>query len=98
MPNGFLNPMANHPYLPYPYPLFETQPIVRIPVAGPRPFNTVVVVRARVGLTHFGVAYEKRRRYRWAVGTPFQLIGFDPRVLAGLRSFLDWHDPDDAGR
>jgi hypothetical protein len=65
--------------LPYRPPL-ENLPIVRIDVAGPEPFNTLVVVRAGVWITERGWADGKLRFYRTPVPTDFTLIGFDPRV------------------
>jgi hypothetical protein len=80
MSNGFPSPWEVYAVLPYQFPLFEQQPVVRIPVAGPDPFNTVVVVRGFVPTQEFGVSDNVLHRYRHAVMTNFQLVGFDPRV------------------
>jgi hypothetical protein len=60
-----------------PVPLVDTYPVVRIPVAGPDPFNTLVVVRCRVTQSvtnpsdghfrHLGIGFE----------TPFVLAGYE---------------------
>lgn len=65
---------------PYQYPLVDLQPVVRIPVVGPEPFNTLVVVRGRIFTTRYAYADGKLTRWSAAVGTNFSLIGFDPRV------------------
>jgi hypothetical protein len=59
-----------------PFPLVDKYPVVRIPVAGPDPFNTLVVVRCRVTQSvsntsdghfrHLGVGFE----------TPFVLANY----------------------
>jgi len=54
-------------------------PAVRVPVAGPEPFNTLVVVHGTVSGVTAG-ASDNVRRWRIQVGTPFLLAGFDPRV------------------
>ncbi len=64
----------------YHFPLTDQQPVVRIPIAGPPPFNTLAVVRGRVYTTSYGVADGKLRRKRAAVETNFSLAGYDSRV------------------
>ncbi len=82
MSNGspYPTPLEAYSALPYHFPLFEQQPVVRIPVAGPDPFNTLVVVRGSVSTGEYRWADDKLHRYRYTVMTNFQLIGFDPRV------------------
>jgi len=55
--------------------------VIRIPVAGPKPFNTLVVVRANVSHGP-GTWASDGNVYRPPVifDTPFRLIGYDPRV------------------
>jgi hypothetical protein len=76
----YLNPLAWYAVAEYQYPLGETYPVVRVPVAGPEPFNTLAIVRGYVSMSVFGVADGKVRRWRLGGWTPFQLIGHDPRV------------------
>lgn len=54
---------------------------MRIPVAGPEPFNTLVVVHGTVGNVRFQFVGMPGavRRWRVQVGTPFLLAGYDPR-------------------
>jgi hypothetical protein len=82
MPGYSTNPMDYYPLLPYPYPLFESFPVVRIPVAGPEPFNTLVCVRGRVPTTHFRVSDGKLESSTFLVGTGFTLAGnTDQRLI-----------------
>lgn len=79
--NGYGSPWDWFALLPYQFPLVETFPVVRIPVAGPAPFNTLVVVRTRFSVIgQFGYADGEISRYTVRVGTGFRLIGHDPRV------------------
>ena len=79
-PTPFPTPMEAYAALPYQYPLIDLQPVVRIPVVGPEPFNTLVVVRGQVHTTTYGVAAGKLHRHKVVVPTNFRLVGFDPRV------------------
>lgn len=67
-----------YPLLPYQFPLVEAQPIVRIPVAGPEPFNTLVVVRFQMGIGEFAWSDGKFHAItRGPVATGFTLAGDD---------------------
>jgi hypothetical protein len=66
--------------LPYQFPQWEGQGVVRIRVHGPKPYNTLVVVRATLPLTRLGWADGKLRTYRFVIPTAFVLAGFDQRV------------------
>lgn len=69
--------------LPYQYPLADGSqyPVVRIPVSGPEPYNTLVVVRTRVPLVGDDeLSNGKLHSWQLSIGTPFHLIGFDPRT------------------
>lgn len=65
--------------LPYQYPPVDTQPVIRLPVARPSPFNTLVIVRG-VGLGQGGWSNGNTYRSRATMYTDFQLAGFDQRV------------------
>jgi hypothetical protein len=80
MANGIPLPWEGYAALPYHYPLVDQQPVVRIPVIGPEPFNTLVVVRGRFSLTDYRKSDGKLHQFKWALPTNFSLIGFDPRV------------------
>ena len=49
-------PMDIYEILPYHYRLDETFPVLRIPVTGPDPFNTLIVVRGMVPVQLYAVA------------------------------------------
>src|SRR5258708_2888890 len=55
------------------------QPVVRIPVAGPDGYNTLVVVRETF-LFEASSIDGKLRRYTYSVPTNFVLVGYDPRA------------------
>ena len=61
-----------------PIPPIVPFPVVRIPVAGPPPFNTLAVVRTQIGST--GTTGYGLFRTTLTVPTSFKLIGHDPRV------------------
>lgn len=65
--------------LPYQYPPVDTQPCIRVPVAGPRPFNTLAIVRG-VGPGAGGWSNGATYRSRATILTGFLLAGFDQRV------------------
>jgi hypothetical protein len=52
-------------------------PVVRIPVSGPEPFNTLVIVRVEIGSELTGAGLH---RFPLTVPTRFKLIGYDPRA------------------
>jgi hypothetical protein len=64
----------------YRYPLDESQPVVRLPVAGPEPFNTLAVVRLMYVPGVLAPAGNNLIERVLTVATPFTLIGCDPRV------------------
>jgi hypothetical protein len=78
--NGWPTPWEAYTALPYHFPLIEMYPVVRIPIAGPEPFNTLAVVRGTAPVSHYGVADGKLHRHRIVAATPFLLAGNDPRV------------------
>ncbi len=81
MANGDVpTPLEAYAALPYQFPLVETFPVLRIPVIGPAPYNTLVVVRGRGPLTQYRWAGDDLNRFDYIAGTGFKLIGFDPRV------------------
>lgn len=80
MSNGIPTPWDLYAASKYHYPRFEMQPVVRIPIAGHSPFNTLAVVRGKVFTTEYRYADGKLRRWRVEVGTNFSLVGFDPRI------------------
>lgn len=55
---------------------------MRIPVAGPEPFNSLVVVHGTVATVGFSLTNMPGAVRRWRIqfGTPFLLAGYDPRV------------------
>jgi hypothetical protein len=55
-------------------------PVVRVSVAGPEPFNTLVVVRCRVTQESALPSDGHLRHARVGFETPFVLWGYDPRV------------------
>jgi hypothetical protein len=62
--------------LPYGFPLFEKpQPVLRIPIAGPEPFNTLVLVRARSFVGPGGWASGKLNSEDVVIGSDFWLAG-----------------------
>lgn len=52
------------------------QPIVRIPVAGPAPYNTLAVVRGRQYMTQGFVANGQMKRGTWYIPTKLIIPGF----------------------
>src|SRR4029453_4933915 len=65
----------------YEVPTGEAVPVLRIPVVGPDPYNTLVIVRGLNMTPHRWVPADgKVRRLRFAFPTPFRLIGHDPRI------------------
>jgi hypothetical protein len=79
------SPAEAYAALPYHFPIIDLQKVVRIPIVGPEPFNTLVVVRGQVVLTDYRWADGKLHRRKVVVGTNFRLIGFDPRVPAPFK-------------
>ncbi|WP_344719734.1 hypothetical protein, partial [Pseudonocardia yunnanensis] len=65
--------------MPYKFPLIDGQPVVRIPVAGPPPYNTLAVVRTTAGITSYDWADGNTDRRRQTVPTPLILAQYDPR-------------------
>lgn len=86
-PNYPLFPQINYYAMPFQFPLSDPRPVVRIPVAGPEPYNTLVVVRSAFYVGRDGWANGRLQRRTIACSTNFSLIGYDPRVPAiGLHS------------
>jgi hypothetical protein len=70
-----------YPDAPYQFPRTERFPVVRITVAGPAPFNTLVIVRAVVPvIPHNHPADGHIRRNTIILATEFSLVGHDPRT------------------
>ncbi len=66
--------------LPYGCPTEPPQPVVRIPVSGPSPFNTLAIVR-QLSLGGSGTWDDNDLNdITLTIATPLKLIGFDPRV------------------
>lgn len=78
--NGYFDGWYYYQQLPYKYPIIELMPPVRIPIAGPDPFNTLVVVQSQVPVTDLRVSDGDLHRFRFVCGNAFRLIGHDPRV------------------
>lgn len=74
-------PLEAYASLPYKHPLIDFQPVVRVPIAGPSPFNTLVIVRGKVFTSRYRHADGKLERRKVALGTHFRLVGFDPRMV-----------------
>ena len=62
----------------YQYPLFEEMPIVRIPIAGPAPFNMLAYVRTLVFGVDFGWDNTDTLRRTVTFQTALSVRGFDP--------------------
>lgn len=75
MTGPYPTPQQAYEQLPYRFPLVDAQPVVRIPVAGPAPFDTVAVVRTVVGLTTYGWAGGEVERQRLTLPTPLLAPG-----------------------
>ena len=54
------------------------QPIIKVPVVGPEPFNTLAIVRGRGGIGEFGIADGEIDRVSSTVWTRLVLPTFDP--------------------
>ncbi|MGI5246053.1 hypothetical protein [Dactylosporangium sp. CA-139066] len=70
---------------PYRFPLTEQPVVLRLPAAGPAPFNSLVVVRGRIHLTAPSVSDGSLRRFRLTVRTPFTLGGFEAGTAPSYR-------------
>lgn len=81
MSNGYGSFFDWYAQAPYKWPLAEVLPVVRIPIAGPEPYNTLVVVRTQVSvIDQLRPSDGQTHRARLAYGTAFSLVGFDPRI------------------
>ncbi len=78
MNSPFPTPQQIYDLLPYQFPLVDQQPVVRIPVAGPAPFNMLAVVRTVAVVTQYSVADGLMDRQRLSLGTNLVLSGYDP--------------------
>ncbi|GAA3625629.1 hypothetical protein GCM10022223_48500 [Kineosporia mesophila] len=65
-------------HLPYPYPLIDLQPVVRIPVAGPAPYNTLAVVRTVTFLGEISYSDGTLRHHTFDVATALYLTDYRP--------------------
>ena len=63
--------------LDYRFPLDDHQPVVRIPVAGPSPYNTLAVIRG-FAPGPVDLATGRLNRFTFSVITPLILRGYDP--------------------
>jgi len=66
--------------LPYQTGTYDDQKPMRIPIAGPAPFNTLAVVRGRIFTTQGAFTDDVLHRFTVAVATNFKLAGYDQRV------------------
>lgn len=90
---------------PYEMPLDKRQQILRIPVAGPDPFNTLVVVRSIMTQGGLIMADNDLHRFPFVpMKTHFKLRGFDPLVYPPSSQpphqhstcvVVNWHQQDD---
>ena len=80
MSSPYPTPFEVYNRLPYRYPLIDFQETVRIPVAGPAPFNTLAIVRGRVPTQAYAPADDVLHRYQHTVATSFTLKDYDPSV------------------
>lgn len=79
LPSSFTNTSGSaYKSQAYRYPISAGQGVVRIPVAGPAPFNTLVVVRGWVAGAG-GPADDVLRGVRFKIETDFVLARFDQR-------------------
>jgi hypothetical protein len=76
----FIPPTPGEIYaiLPYQYPLDDQQPVLRIPVQGPAPFNTLAVVRAQVPVTGYRVSDGVLKRRTFTIPTKLVHRDFKP--------------------
>lgn len=86
MTDGYGNFLEWYAIAPYQFPLNDMYPVVRIPVAGPEPFNTLVVVRCQVFVVpEMRISDGRIDRSTFTVATPFKLIGHDPRITPAVQ-------------
>ena len=79
-PTRLPTPDEIYSILPYQFPRIDLQPVVRIPVVGPKKYNTLVVVRGQVFTTAYRVANGTLTKQKVVAPTNFRLAGFDPRI------------------
>lgn len=72
------NPNVDHTPPPITTMDGPSQPIVRIPVAGPEPFNTLAIVRGRAMIGSGGISDDTMHRLRSVAMTHLVIPGFDP--------------------
>ena len=63
--------------IPYKYPLIDEQPVVRIPVAGPAPYNTLAVLRTKAVITPYSVSSGDIDRQTLSMPTALYLAEYD---------------------
>lgn len=71
------NPNIDHTPPPLTTMDGPAQPIVRIPVAGPAPFNTLAVVRGRAMIGSGPISDGRMHRYTWTASTHLHIPDFD---------------------
>lgn len=87
-PFGGLNPtLATYELLTYKYPRFASQPVVRIPIAGPPPYNTLAVVRVQIG-DGFAWATGNIKRSTLTYLTNLTIRDYDPDRHPEQRSII----------
>jgi hypothetical protein len=81
MSNGFapMTPLEAYEQADYHYPVVEIREALRIPIAGPRPYNTLAVLQTLVPLTKYW-DFGETSLYRdtLVTGTSLQINGHDP--------------------
>ncbi|WP_396928740.1 hypothetical protein [Mycolicibacterium sp.] len=80
MTGPFIPPTPGEIYeiLPYHFPMVDPQPVLRIPVKGPAPFNTLAVVRTQVPVTNYRVSDGVLQRRTFTIPTKLVHKDFDP--------------------
>ncbi|WP_350247597.1 hypothetical protein RBB84_12360 [Rhodococcus sp. D-6] len=87
-PFGGLDPgLATYEFLTYKYPRFASQPVIRIPIAGPPPYNTLAVVRVQLG-AGFSWATGKIKRNTSTYATNLIIKDYDPERHPEQRSIV----------
>jgi hypothetical protein len=77
MADGYPTDDESYRAQPYKYSRSAGQKVLRIPISGPEPFNTLVLVRGYCFSSVGGLADDTLRRLRYGVITEFHLRGYD---------------------
>jgi|GEM_PF-6730249 len=89
IPSGFIPIYPGVDYTPPPIPSVDgpAQHVLKIPVAGPAPFNTLAVVRGRGAIGSGLISDDEMHRTVWRVSTHLKIPSYDPDrpVLDQLR-------------